>query len=35
MIDLKKEINLFLHKIKEDKKQFNKYLFYKLQYFYG
>jgi len=36
MINLKKEeINLFLHKIKEDPKHFNKYLFYKLQYFYG
>jgi len=36
MINLKKEeINLFLHKVKEDPKHFNKYLFYKLQYFYG
>ncbi|MEA4957988.1 hypothetical protein SDC9_21219 [bioreactor metagenome] len=36
MINLnKEEISLFLHKVKEDKKHFNKYLFYKLQYFYG
>lgn len=36
MINLnKEEISLFLHKIKEDPKHFNKYLFYKLQYFYG
>lgn len=36
MIDLKKEeISLFLHKVREDPKHFNKYLFYKLQYFYG
>lgn len=36
MINLnKEEISLFLHKIKEDKKHFNKYLFYKLQYFYA
>ncbi|KZX15698.1 tyrosine recombinase XerC [Methanobrevibacter cuticularis] len=36
MIDLKKEeISLFLQKVKDDKKHFNKYLFYKLQYFYG
>ncbi len=36
MINLnKEEISLFLHKVKEDPKHFNKYLFYKLQYFYG
>lgn len=36
MINLnKEEITLFLYKVKEDKKHFNKYLFYKLQYFYG
>lgn len=36
MIDLnKEEVSLFLHKVKEDPKHFNKYLFYKLQYFYG
>ncbi|WP_409200036.1 tyrosine-type recombinase/integrase [Methanobrevibacter sp. DSM 116169] len=36
MINLnKQEILLFLHKIKEDEKHFNKYLFYKFQYFYG
>lgn len=36
MINLnKEEVSLFLHKVKEDPKHFNKYLFYKLQYFYG
>jgi len=36
MINLnKEELSLFLHKVKEDKKHFNKYLFCKLQYFYG
>lgn len=36
MINLsKEEIILLLYKIKEDPKHFEKYLFYKLQYFYG
>ena len=36
MINLnKEEIILLLYKIKEDPKHFEKYLFYKLQYFYA
>lgn len=36
MINLnKQEVSLFLQKVKEDKKHYNKYLFYQLQYFYG